>query len=187
MCVRAVCCFVAESAVIGTHLREKEFRYRQLMNLLSYKAGTGTVSLWQKLTFNTQHRLKEHGEMLQSALSLHALLNNFEGTSGDKDYISLRRQLVFAVMRDCIQKRSDQHLLAEGLSVADIFFTKVSAIADTLPSLDAQLGTYLRLLPSSTDEQSAKHARTIAVRIVNSIFDVSSMPAKCPHFVCLRI
>jgi hypothetical protein len=76
------------------------------------------------------------------------------------------------------------HLLAEGLSVADVFFTRVSRLSDALHSLDQQLATYLRLLPSSTDEQSAKHARTIAVRIVNAIYDVCIAPLP-PSIWCL--
>lgn len=162
----------------------------------SSAAGGSGLSIWQKLSPSSQHRLKEQGEMLQAAINLHVLLNTFSdavggGSSGaagtttadgtsSKEYISLRRQLVFAVMRDVVTTvRGDAHLLGEGLSVADIFFTKVSRIGDTLPSLDAQLATYVRLLPSSTDEQSAKHARTIAVRIVNSIFDVSRIWCFC--------
>lgn len=45
-----------------------------------------------------------------------------------------------------MKQRNEHHLIKEGLSISDIFFSKVSAIGDVLVSLEQELSTLLTTL-----------------------------------------
>ena len=69
----------------------------------------------------------EHGEMLEAVQQLRNQLNAYQRSvdKTDEEYVRLRRSIMFASMQNSVQKRGDLSLIKEGLSVADIFFSKV--------------------------------------------------------------
>jgi Tfp pilus assembly protein PilX len=120
--------------------------------------------IWPRCSYAAQHTLREHGEMLSAAVHLHAYLlvdgsNDASSAAWSAEYATVRARLMFAVMQRIVRERKDEHLLQQGLNVSDIFYARVSGIADVSKALNALAGTMYLSQASEGGTQAALLAK----------------------------
>jgi hypothetical protein len=109
------------------HLLDKHEKYNELITYLVQS------SIWSHLTNNAQHTITCIGEQLYVTQYLRSWLH--QRIDDDDEILYIRRTLISSVMNSIIQQHKEEQHLQEGWNRADLFFSHVTTIYETIPAM----------------------------------------------------
>ena len=131
---------------------------------VQHNRGSASSPLWFSLSYDHQSAILDYGSLLESACALWELLESDGGNT-------VANSVFHSTMSRVIESRKDTNLYEDGLTAVDIFFSRVSLLHGSLPSLcDVVEEEHM----DSAAEHKDRKIRAQALSFVSSVFEVCS-------------
>eukprot|EP00743_Colponemidia_sp_Colp-15_P008924 GILK01009737.1.p1 GENE.GILK01009737.1~~GILK01009737.1.p1 ORF type:complete len:1156 (+),score=232.94 GILK01009737.1:179-3646(+) len=150
----------AGALLVQYQLEDKSHRHALFIKFLR------DTNLWNAL-HHARFIIGEHSEKLASTLALRAYQNGQQRSQHSQGASDIEREVLSAAMYECVKARdmTAEALIASGLNVQDVFFSKVSHIEEILTFL--QQGLIQKI-----QQRVELGSQGGLIRMVNEVFQV---------------